>query len=1153
MKVLYKISWLLFTFLLIHQAGAQGFIENSGQLRNQNNQTNNQTLYYANFGDFRVHLNKNGFSYELIRKQNTNLNEEVFDDAKVLFDFNRVDIVFENQSFSGIVEVENQFFTEKFYHGNDYFEAGTFQQVTYKDVYPNVDVIFYANTDGFKYDFVVHPGGFIKDIVLNFKSPFDTYLLDGSVVIDAQLNKIQEFVPLSYFLNSDQQIQVDFVSMKHEGMDNFFTFHTQSGENVFEHTLVIDPMPNLWFGTYISGNLDEYPQDVIVDKQGNIYIVGYTNSINNVATTGAFQETFEAVFDAFLMKYAPDGTKLWGTYIGGNSFDRAYGVTYKDGNLYVCGNSYSSNFATPGVHQTVNMNADDAFLAKFDVFGNRIWCTYYGGELHDFAESVVIDVNNNLYITGHTRSFTNIATIDAHQESFFGVSAGFLAKFNDSGQLIWGTYYGSSFQEAYGLALDSEQNIIFGGFTTSSSGIASPGAHQTALGGNMDAFLAKFNPAGQRLWGTYFGGPSDDFGYDVCVDGADNIYLMGNTSSAENISFGTGFQMTPNSVDDGFVAKFNSSGTLQWSTYIGGSEAEYLKAIEPFYNEGVIVVGKTQSNNGIATPSALVSNLQGEYDGFLMKISTTGALEWGTYYGGSLSDEFTGVAIRQSNTYIHGVGFTRSNNGISTPGAHQTESLGGMFNGFLTQFCAPVIPALIHNIGVAVCDENNYIIGVGPVDFDSYLWNDGSTSSMLELNDLLLGSTYEIYVNTIDSNNCAYHSDTLSFGVFAGITVEIAPAPTTYCAFESFTLSVDNIYESYSWSTGGSNASEQVVLENPGLNLVSVEVTDSNGCIASDALALTILPAPDFPDLTVEGSTNFCLGETVEVGIEQTYFSYLWNNGSTGSSIVIDEESTVFVTVFNELGCSVNSDTLLIGSSILLPNIVITSDPPICNGNMITFGLSETFDLYAWSNGSTDAQVNIVAQTGINWIAVEVSSLCDAIGFDTLYYEVTDSPLAQIEFEEPEQLCLNSEIAFTLPGAWNNVVWQNVYLGSTYVASPSQGGPWQIVVQAIAENGCQAHDTVNLNVDLCYLNLAELSFNLSVYPNPFDSWLHVSTDFYWEKLSIYDLMGQLVFESANFENHAQLNLDFLNSGMYHLLIEANDNQVFGLVVVKLNH
>jgi len=1150
MKVFDILIWFFFTFLLINQSVAQGFVQNTGQLRNEKNEPNESTLYYANFGDFRVHLNRNGFSYELIRKQNNNSKEEIFDNAEILFDFNRVDIFFENQSFKGLTETENQLFSEKFYRGNDFFEAGAYQKITYKEVYPNIDVVFYANTDGFKYDFVVHPGGYVKDIVLNFKSPFDTYLLDGSVVIDAQLNKIQEFVPLSYFLNSEEQIQVDYVSMGHEGINNLFSFHTLSGVNVFDKTLVIDPMPNLWFGTYISGNLDEYPQDVTVDKQGNIYVVGFTNSINNIATNGAFQETFEAVFDAFLVKYAPDGIKLWGTYIGGNSFDRAYGVIYKDGNLYVCGNSFSSNFATPGVHQTVNMNADDAFLAKFDVSGNRIWCTYYGGELHDFAESVVIDDQNNLYITGHTSSFANIATLGAHQESFFGVSAGFLAKFTNQGQLIWGTYYGSSFQEAYGLSLDSEQNIIFSGFTTSSSGIASPGAQQTVLGGNMDAFLAKFNPAGQRLWGTYFGGPADDFGYDVCVDGTNNIYVMGNTSSAVNISLGTGFQLAPGSVDDGFVAKFNASGNLQWSTYIGGNEAEYLKAIESFYDEGVIVVGKTQSNNGIATPGALFSTLQGQYDGFLMKISTSGALEWGTFYGGSFSDEFTGVAIRSSNTYIHAVGFTLSENGIATQNAHQTQTFGGMFNGFLTQFCSPVVPVLIHDIVTAICDDNTYTIGVGPIIFDTYVWNDGSTPSFIELSDLLIGSSYEIYVNTVDTNNCAYHSDTLFFGVFEGFDLNIFNAQESYCAFDTAFVFTDEDYVSYFWSSGGTGFQEDVILNTPGINQLSVQVTDFYGCQVIETVEFVVLPSPDMPDITITGSTNFCLGETVELSVPDLYFSYLWSNQATGSSIILSEAAWISVIVFNELGCSISTDSIQIGSDVLFPQIVLLSDPPICPGTDISFGLTNDFDGYLWNTGDLSEEITLEVEPGLFFIAVEVNSICGSAGLDTFFYLVPEYFNANIEFIEPDLICLDSEIEFSLPGSLNNMMWQEDFFGSNYVATPNSSGIWQIYVQAYTSQGCVLFDTVFLEVQSCYLGNTENQEGLFIFPNPFTKEISIESAETLKQIYVYDLFGRLLHSFKSDAMHENLFLDKLASGSYILEIIFKSGRSENHLIIK---
>lgn len=1153
MIVLKKYCLFIFIFMLVNQALAQGFVQNNGQLENENGASNNNILYYFNSGNFRVHLNKNGFSYELIKKQCSDFNEDNIGEAPVLFDFNRVDIIFENQSFTGNIETENLLFVEKFYRGEKFIESQVYQKITYKEIYPKIDVVFYANPNGFKYDFVVHPGGDINNILLNFKSPFQTYLSEGAILVDMPLNRIQEFVPLSFFLNSNQKIQVDFAAIKHDGLDNFFQFNTACGKTQFAETLVIDPMPNLWFGTYISGNLDEYPQNVTVDEQGNIYVVGFTNSVNNIGTSGAFQGTFEAVFDAFLVKYDSEGVKIWGTYIGGNSVDRAYGITSQNGYLYICGNSFSSDFATPGVHQTVNINSDDGFLAKFDYNGSRIWCTYYGGELHDFAESVVIDNQNNIYITGHTRSFTNIATLDAHQESFFGVSAGFLAKFSDQGQLTWGTYYGSSFQEAYGLTLDSDQNIIFAGFTTSSSGIASPGAYQTVLGGNMDAFLAKFNPAGQRLWGTYFGGPADDFGYDVCVDATNNIYLMGNTSSAENISFGSGYQLQPGSVDDGFVAKFTALGNVLWSTYVGGSEAEYLKAIEPFYEEGVIVVGKTQSNNGIATPYALVSSLQGEYDALLMKISASGELQWGTYYGGNLSEEFTGVAIRSSNTYIHAVGFTQSENGIATLGADQTQTFGGMFNGFLTQFCAPVVPNLVHNIVSVVCDNNTYTVGVSPNAFSNYQWSTGSILPQIVLDDLLVGNFYEYYVNTIDTNNCAFHSDTLSFEVFSGFSVEIDASALTVCAFEDVTFSVSNAYETYIWSTGGSSPVELFQFQTEGNVSVTVQVLDENGCVAEDEVFLTVLSTPEMPELIFSGSTNFCIGETLEVSTSQPYYAYLWSTGSIDPQIELNAETWLSLTVFNASGCSNFTDPILIGSSVLEPIIVMESDAPICFGDKLLFAVYDNFDMYSWSNGSTQESTSLAAQAGTNWIAIEVGSICDAVGFDTFYYFVPEPIDAVILVDLPTQICVNSELLFSLSGDWNNVLWQNSIVGFNYTSTPSDFGPWEVVVQAIDLSGCTSYDTLLLNVEDCHLGVYQDYNELLLYPNPFQNDVNISTDFHIKHLEIYDVAGKLVY--STFLNYSQLttiNLGFLENGTYHVVLFNEFGHKYAKILLKLN-
>src|SRR5690349_20534927 len=101
--------------------------------------------------------------------------------------------------------------------------------------------------------------------------------------------------------------------------------------------------------------------------------------------------------------------------------------------------------------------------------------------------------------------------------------------------------------------------------------MASPGAYQTALAGNYDALLVKFDSTGNRLWATYFGGSGLDQPLCSAVDAHGNIFIGGYTESASQISSANGFQLTYGGGGDAFLAKFSSSGVLKWSTYYGGS------------------------------------------------------------------------------------------------------------------------------------------------------------------------------------------------------------------------------------------------------------------------------------------------------------------------------------------------------------------------------------------------------------------------------------------------------------------------------------------------------------------------------------------------------------------------------------------------------
>lgn len=141
-------------------------------------------------------------------------------------------------------------------------------------------------------------------------------------------------------------------------------------------------------------------------------------------------------------------------------------------------------------------------------------------------------------------------------------------------QLIWTTYYGSTQASTpSSLTTDAAGNAYMAGRTLSTTNIVTSGAHQTALSGTgTDAFLVKFTSAGARLWGTYYGGTSnDEFTAIACAPNGD-VLAAGVTNSSTFIATSGSHQpaLSAASATEGFLVRFNPSGVRQWATYYGG-------------------------------------------------------------------------------------------------------------------------------------------------------------------------------------------------------------------------------------------------------------------------------------------------------------------------------------------------------------------------------------------------------------------------------------------------------------------------------------------------------------------------------------------------------------------------------------------------------
>ncbi len=712
MKTKYLFIAFLFLSDLISASGVKqpvhsqsGFIENKGQIIDQNNKPNPVCLFLYNGGGLHVQLKQNSFSYEVWKK--TERIAESASDASTSFSMtndtsyiHRIDVSFLNANKNPTIIASDVASDYINYYTTGTPETGVthvrhFKKVLYQNIYPNIDVEFILNdqeqngspiANGFKYNFIIHPGGNPKDIRIKFDGATNASLnAEGNILIETAYGNIEESIPESY--------QMDDNNLKQKVTASFYTFHSSlftfgisPGNYDASKTLIIDP-----WATYYGGSGDDRSFGIAVDGSGNIVIIGITGSTSGIATSGAHQTSYGGSTDAFMAKLNASGVRQWATYYGGSGIDYGNGIAVDgSGDIVITGYTLStSGFATSGAYQTSIGGNADAYIAKFNASGVRQWATYFGGSGGDGGNGIAVDGSGNIVITGNTTSTTGIATTGAYQVNLVAYSDAFIANFSASGALQWATYYGDGGTEyGYGIAVDGSGNIIITGSTASSSGIATSGSHQSSFGGGVtDAFIAKFDASGVLQWATYYGGSGNDNSYGIAVDGSGNIVITGITASTSGITTSGAYQTSYGGNYDAFIAKFNASGVRQWATYYGGSGDDRDLGIDVDGSGYIIITGRTTSASGIATSGAYKTSISGTWDAFIAKFNTSGARQWATYYGGSGNDEGYGIAVDGSGNFVV-TGQTASTTGIATSGAYQTSFGGGTWDAFVASFTA---------------------------------------------------------------------------------------------------------------------------------------------------------------------------------------------------------------------------------------------------------------------------------------------------------------------------------------------------------------------------------------------------------------------------------------------------------------------------------
>ena len=322
-----------------------------------------------------------------------------------------------------------------------------------------------------------------------------------------------------------------------------------------------------------------------------------------------------------------------------------------------------------------------------------IYSTYLGGNLSDFANGIAVDEFGNSFVTGGTGS-SGFPTRNAKQSALKGVEDVFVTKINSNGSaIVYSTLLGGGGPDE-GHGIAVDR--IGNAYVTGSTGsfdFPMLAAIQGTWGGSGDAFLTKLSPSGSLVYSTYLGGSSIDNGTAVAVDPAGNAYVAGITFS-NNFPTVNPFQAAKGAQQDAFVAKINPAGTAWvYATYLGGNAVDEGYGIAADAAGNAYVTGQTNSTN-FPLQSAYRNSTHSSVDAFVTKLNPAGsALVYSTYLGGSAADQGTAIAVDSSGN-AYVAGFAGS---TDFPVANAMQArLAGADDAFVTKF-NPAGSALVYS------------------------------------------------------------------------------------------------------------------------------------------------------------------------------------------------------------------------------------------------------------------------------------------------------------------------------------------------------------------------------------------------------------------------------------------------------------------------
>lgn len=537
-----------------------------------------------------------------------------------------------------------------------------YQAVTYKNIYPNIDIRYYTANGTLKYDLIVHPGGNINDVNLYFEGVDGLKIKDQQLVIKTSVIDVQEMPPYTYQLvrNTRTEIPCSF-----EVKGNIVRFKLNGAYNK-EATLVVDP--SIVFIGYTGSTADNWGFTATYDNQGNFYGGGIVFQPGSFPfSNGAFQRTFQGGVnegqltpnDIAIIKFDPSGVnRIYATYLGGTGNEQPHSlVADAQGNLFIAGRTNSGNsYPTRGLSLYGTGGGSDIIITKLNSAGT--------------------DIISSLRIGGTGADGVNIRPNYTNPEA-----------------LSTRRNYGDDARSE--IILDAGGNPILASVTQSTNFTVTPNAFQTTPGAPtpsrfQDGVLIKLTPdLNTVLFSSYLGGNGDDAAFVLATHPQNgNIYVAGGTTSTDLPGDKTGvlFPTFRGNVD-GFVSIVSPDGTqILKTSYFANNGIDLIYGIQFDRNGFPYIMGTTtvawpvvnapiNANGSQVSGKQFIAKLQPDLSAFIFSTN------FGTNTGSSPNISPTAFLVdRCENVYVSGWGGlmdgypSSGTSGLITVGADQFKS-----------------------------------------------------------------------------------------------------------------------------------------------------------------------------------------------------------------------------------------------------------------------------------------------------------------------------------------------------------------------------------------------------------------------------------------------------------------------------------------------